>query len=111
MDSTNLHFALLLSITLCSFTLSAQHRILSQISAPPSLAPSSLLPVFSVLSYGAVGDGVADDTQSFKMAWDAACQAEDPAVILVPRHYSFMIQSAIFSGPCRNELTFQVTIY
>ncbi|XP_057778836.1 polygalacturonase At1g48100-like isoform X2 [Salvia miltiorrhiza] len=115
-----LHFPLFLflAITLHSFTLSAQHRILvSQISASPSPAPQlpppligvmSPSPLFSVLSYGAVGNGVADDTQPFKMAWDAACQANDPAVIFVPMHYTFMIQSTIFSGPCKSELIFRI---
>ncbi|KAK4491339.1 hypothetical protein RD792_002075 [Penstemon davidsonii] len=93
------------------------YHVLSQISATPSPAP---LPshepaapsdqnssVFSVLSYGAVGDGVTDDTQAFKMAWDSACQA-DSATILVPKHYTFMIQSTIFTGPCKNQILFQI---
>ncbi|KAK4491338.1 hypothetical protein RD792_002074 [Penstemon davidsonii] len=91
--------------------------LLSQISATPSPAPLPLIEpaapsdqnssVFSVLSYGAVGDGVTDDTKAFKMAWDASCQA-DSATILVPKHYTFMIQSTIFTGPCKNRILFQI---
>ncbi|KAL2513940.1 polygalacturonase-like [Forsythia ovata] len=80
-------------------------------SAAPASQPATLsasAAVFSVLSYGAVGDGLTDDTQAFKMAWDAACQIES-AIFLVPKHYSFMIQSTIFTGPCKNGLIFQVT--
>lgn len=126
------YFVLLFTIPLCFFALSVKcrpfehsklphYRILSQISESPSPAPEGSEPssnqnssdsasIFNVLSYGAAGDGVADDTQAFKMAWDAACQADDSAVFLVPKHYTFMIQSAILTGPCKNGLVFQVMV-
>lgn len=92
--------------------------LVSQISIPPSPAPEAAFPsppvsssdsaaIFNVLSFGAVGNGDTDDTQAFKMAWDAACQVES-AVLLVPNQYSFMLQSTIFTGPCKNGLVFQV---
>lgn len=95
---------------------------ISQISQPPSGAPApgpSYQPpkvepiintgVFDVRKFGAVGDGMTDDTDAFKTAWDAACQFES-GVILVPNGYSFMIQSTIFTGPCKGGLVFQVDI-
>ncbi|XP_059648398.1 polygalacturonase At1g48100 [Cornus florida] len=119
MDSSR-NFILFFSIFLCFFFLPIQGRLraLSQISLPPSPAPEASLPgsngnspnspvVFNVLSFGAVGDGVTDDTQAFKMAWDAACQVE-LAIVLAPRSYSFMIQSTIFTGPCKSGLVFQL---
>ena len=48
------------------------------------------------------------------MAWDTACQRNDDdnnddyGVILVPYGFSFMIQSTIFTGPCKNGVVFQV---
>ncbi|CAM8920978.1 unnamed protein product [Rhodiola kirilowii] len=92
---------------------------LSQISLPPSPAhepsvyPSDIrskpnVTCFNVKSFGAVGDGVSDDTQAFKMAWDAACQAVLSSSLIVPRGSSFMIQSTIFTGPCRNSITLQI---
>ncbi|CAM8920994.1 unnamed protein product [Rhodiola kirilowii] len=93
---------------------------LSQISLPPSPAhepsvyPSDIrskpnvTACFNVKSFGAVGDGVSDDTQAFKMAWDAACQAVLSSSLIVPRGSSFMIQSTIFTGPCRNSITLQI---
>ncbi|KAL4603893.1 hypothetical protein ACB092_10G156000 [Castanea dentata] len=91
---------------------------LSHISQPPSPAPAPSDPsndgnshdytgLFDVRNFGAVGDGVADDTEAFKMAWDTACQS-DSAVILVPYGFSFMIQSTIFTGPCQAGLVFQI---
>lgn len=93
-------------------------RFLSEISIPPSPSPEAQPPnsaaaaatVFNVLSYGAVGDGVTDDTQAFKMAWDSACHSEEPSIFLVPNRYLFMIKSTIFTGPCRNEIVFKVII-
>lgn len=62
--------------------------------------------VFDIRNFGAIGDGETDDTDAFKMAWDAACQANS-AVILVP-YGQFMIQSTIFTGPCQGGLVLQV---
>lgn len=65
--------------------------------------------VFNAVSFGAVGDGVTDDTQAVKKAWDAACQSHTSAVLLLPQKYCFIIQTSIFSGPCQNDqLIFQV---
>ncbi|KAM3323625.1 polygalacturonase isoform X1 [Capsicum chacoense] len=89
-----------------------QHKHNSHVSYPPSISPEpSDSPVdigfYDVRSFGAQGDGIADDTEAFKAAWDAACQVES-AVIHVPVGYSFMIQSTIFTGPCQNGLLFQL---
>ncbi|KAJ0979990.1 hypothetical protein J5N97_015464 [Dioscorea zingiberensis] len=74
----------------------------------PAASPISIsIHVFNVRSFGAVGDGVSDDTEAFKTAWDSACEA-GPAVILAPKGYSFMIQSTIFTGPCQSSIVFQV---
>ncbi|KAG6534705.1 polygalacturonase At1g48100-like [Zingiber officinale] len=80
------------------------------IALPPAPAPVPLtkLGVHSVMSFGAVGDGVSDDTEAFKSAWDSACEEEEPGVIVAPRGYSFKIRSIIFAGPCRNGLVLQV---
>lgn len=98
-----------------------QHKS-SSIALPPS--PDSHIPddlspsispapspfsdnIFNVRSFGAVGDGVADDTEAFKTAWVSACEAS-PAVVLVPAGFTFMIQSIIFTGPCQNGIVLQV---
>ncbi|KAK1292757.1 Polygalacturonase [Acorus calamus] len=62
--------------------------------------------VFDVLSFGAVGDGFADDTQAFKSAWLSACEVQS-ATLLVPANHTFMIQPTIFLGPCEAGLVFQ----
>lgn len=94
---------------------------LSPISLPPSPAPTAAVSpssnansamgttVFNVISFGAIGNGVTDDTKAFKMAWDSACQTEN-SEILVPKGHSFMLQSAIFTGPCKSGLKMQVII-
>ncbi|KAK8515327.1 hypothetical protein V6N12_075372 [Hibiscus sabdariffa] len=90
-----------------------QFRIVSHVSIPPSPAPEASVAgprysIFNVLDFGAIGDGVIDDTQAFKQAWDMACQIES-VVTLVPDGYSFMLQSTIFAGPCKTVgLVFQV---
>ncbi|KAJ1425621.1 Pectin lyase fold/virulence factor [Sesbania bispinosa] len=65
--------------------------------------------LFDVRTFGAIGDGITDDTESFKMAWDTACQSESPVnVILIPHGFSFIIQSTIFTGPCQGGLVLKV---
>ncbi|KAJ4822332.1 hypothetical protein Tsubulata_013477 [Turnera subulata] len=73
-------------------------------SPSPALSPSR---VFNVLSFGAIGDGVTDDTQAFKLAWDTACQSEQ-AVLLAPVGYSFLILPTIFTGPCQSGFVLQI---
>ncbi|KAI4344732.1 hypothetical protein L6164_011924 [Bauhinia variegata] len=63
--------------------------------------------VFDVTSFGAVGDGVADDTPAFRAAWKEACAVES-GVVLAPENYCFKITSTIFSGPCKRGLVLQV---
>lgn len=75
--------------------------------ANPPKDDDSKAGVFDVRKFGAVGDGITDDTEAFKMAWDTACQ-NDSAVILVPYGFTFMIQSTIFTGPCQGRLVFQI---
>ncbi|CAN1353124.1 Polygalacturonase At1g48100 [Linum perenne] len=81
---------------------------------PPSLAPAPAPAsayddgqgVLDVRRFGAIGDGVTDDTIAFKMAWDAACQVGS-SVIRVPKGFTFMIQPTIFTGPCQSGVIFQ----
>lgn len=93
----------------------------SQISLPPSPPPEASPPpdydddhVFDVRAFGAVGDGIADDTEAFKAAWDAACTSStqladlSSAIVMLPSGYSFMIQSTIFTGPCQTAIVVQV---
>lgn len=74
----------------------------------PVYAPSGF---FDVRSFGAVGDGVVDDTEAFKAAWDAACSSADNSALLAPSGHTFMVQSTIFTGPCQSELVFQVLLF
>lgn len=71
----------------------------------PGDSPSDC--IFDVTSFGAVGDGSADDTAAFRAAWKAACAVEN-GVVLAPENYCFKITSTIFSGPCKPGLVFQV---
>ncbi|KAG6504486.1 probable polygalacturonase At1g80170 [Zingiber officinale] len=62
----------------------------------------------NVDSFGAVGDGVADDTQAFQNAWDEACSLKD-AVFLVPENRRYKVNATKFVGPCERNLIIQVS--
>ncbi|CAK9310202.1 unnamed protein product, partial [Citrullus colocynthis] len=132
MSSFVLSFAIWFSFIYCLLSSSSQarwhhhakqkhyhHHKHSYISHPPSASPSpsdspddgdyiNEMNIFDVRAFGAIGDGVVDDTEAFKMAWDTACQSDDSAIMLVPYGFSFMIQSTIFTGPCYGHLMLRV---
>ncbi|KAK7269573.1 hypothetical protein RIF29_22305 [Crotalaria pallida] len=87
------------------------------IAIPPAEAPSPSSNenytnepgFYDVRAFGAIGDGISDDTEPFKMAWDTACQSESEVnVILVPRGLSFVVHPTIFTGPCHGSLVLRV---
>uniref|UniRef100_A0A0A9DJS6 Polygalacturonase n=1 Tax=Arundo donax TaxID=35708 RepID=A0A0A9DJS6_ARUDO len=54
--------------------------------------------------FGAVGDGIANDTQAFLDAWTAACTSAEPAVLAVPPGNAYRIWPVQLYGPCRKKL-------
>ncbi|KAL2493456.1 putative polygalacturonase [Abeliophyllum distichum] len=59
---------------------------------------------FNVMSYGAIGNGRADDSQAFVKAWKAVCEAKSTTPILyIPPKKTFMLKPLTFSGPCKSS--------
>ncbi|MCL7030971.1 hypothetical protein MKW94_019553 [Papaver nudicaule] len=57
---------------------------------------------FNVMKFGAVGDGIRDDTQAFVKAWAATCGvAKGIPKMLVPRRRTFLVRPTDFAGPCK----------
>uniref|UniRef100_A0ACD5TE85 Uncharacterized protein n=1 Tax=Avena sativa TaxID=4498 RepID=A0ACD5TE85_AVESA len=54
--------------------------------------------------FGAVGDGIANDTQALVHAWKAACSTGDKTYLNVPAGKSYQIWPVTLSGPCRDEI-------
>ncbi|XP_010544140.1 PREDICTED: polygalacturonase At1g48100 [Tarenaya hassleriana] len=77
---------------------------------PVPVSHDGYIVFFDVTSFGAVGDCVADDTSAFKMAWDSACERSSPelSVVLVPYSFCFLVNPAIFNGPCNSQLVLQI---
>ncbi|XP_057812613.2 polygalacturonase At1g48100-like [Cryptomeria japonica] len=63
--------------------------------------------VVDVTTFGAKGDGVADDTKAFLRAWEAACN-KDSATLHIPVDHRFLVGPLTFSGPCKSNIVFQV---
>ncbi|XP_044480683.1 probable polygalacturonase At1g80170 [Mangifera indica] len=61
----------------------------------------------NVDSFGAVGDGVADDTQAFRNAWNTACSTPH-SVFLVPSGCRYLVNATRFQGPCADRLIIQI---
>jgi polygalacturonase len=58
--------------------------------------------------FGAAGDGVTDDTDALKTAWDTACQADGEGVVVAAAGHSFLVHTTTFTGPCQGSVTLQV---
>ncbi|KAK1268858.1 putative polygalacturonase [Acorus gramineus] len=62
----------------------------------------------SVDGFGAVGDGVTNDTQAFVDAWNKACSMKN-AVFLVPEGGRYLVKAVRFNGPCADNLIIQIS--
>ncbi|KAF3944821.1 hypothetical protein CMV_028750 [Castanea mollissima] len=61
----------------------------------------------NVDSFGALGDGVSDDTQAFVEAWAIACKTPQ-SVFLVPIGRHYLVNATKFNGPCSDKLVIQI---
>ncbi|XP_058226738.1 probable polygalacturonase At1g80170 isoform X2 [Rhododendron vialii] len=66
---------------------------------------------FNVLDYGAIGDGIIDDTLAFEMTWESTCNAEtDNAEMIVPKGKTFLVHTLVFDGPCNpTKISFSIS--
>ncbi|KAJ3685923.1 hypothetical protein LUZ61_015087 [Rhynchospora tenuis] len=63
--------------------------------------------IFNIISFGAVGNGIADDSQALLSAWRAAC-AVPRATLLVPSDFRFLVSPVTLQGPCNSKLVLQI---
>ncbi|OVA20758.1 Glycoside hydrolase [Macleaya cordata] len=79
--------------------------------APPPPSPYEPYPkqsiIFDVLSFGAKGDGIADDSKAFQDAWKAACKVAG-AIVEIPSEFKFLINPITLQGPCMPHLVLQI---
>ncbi|XP_010654779.1 probable polygalacturonase At3g15720 [Vitis vinifera] len=77
--------------------------ILSMASSGSSnVALNGRTTTFNVLDFGAIGDGVTDDSQAFLKAWNAVCTARTTsAMLIIQRKKTFLLSPTVFSGPCK----------
>ncbi|KAJ6374412.1 hypothetical protein OIU78_030016 [Salix suchowensis] len=84
--------------------------LVSILGAATSTPSRSCNQVYSVIDYGAVGDGDTDDTQAFKDAWKDVCKSSSCSpIIQVPGGKTFLLQPLTFNGECKpDQIIFQV---
>ncbi|XP_074581016.1 polygalacturonase-like [Curcuma longa] len=67
-----------------------------------SFVAGTLSATYSVIDYGAKGDGITNDTQAFQNAWSAVCfNSTEPSIMLVPAGKVYLLGLAKFRGPCK----------
>ncbi|KAH9627203.1 hypothetical protein KSS87_020749 [Heliosperma pusillum] len=63
--------------------------------------------IVNVNSFGAIGDGISDDTQAFSKAWNKACSTRK-SMLLVPKGRRYLVNATIFNGPCVDKLIVKI---
>ncbi|CAN6876088.1 unnamed protein product [Brassica oleracea] len=76
-------------------------------SPAPAPYPSTHDGVFDILSFGAKGDGISDDSKALIGAWKAACRVAGGKVE-IPAGKEFMVKAVTLQGPCKEETVVQI---
>ncbi|XP_027362829.1 polygalacturonase At1g48100 [Abrus precatorius] len=82
-------------------------------SHPPCPAPAPLPhygpqgKTFDILSFGAKGNGIVDDSEALLAAWKGACNVPG-ATVKIPAQFKFLIKPITLQGPCMPDLTLQI---
>ncbi|CDP20789.1 unnamed protein product [Coffea canephora] len=76
-----------------------------------SYPDGGLAAVFNVTGFGAIGDGIHDDTEAFSQAWEAACSnGGGSSSVIVPAGRTFLLSPVNFEGPCySSNVHFQIS--
>ncbi|KAL5730764.1 galacturonan 1,4-alpha-galacturonidase [Ranunculus cassubicifolius] len=64
--------------------------------------------VFSVMNFGAKGDGKTDDAKALLAAWTQACGTTTKSKVLIPKGVFLARGAVIFKGPCESQIEFQL---
>ncbi|KAJ8759016.1 hypothetical protein K2173_003254 [Erythroxylum novogranatense] len=73
----------------------------------PAVAPVPTTRIFNVLSFGAKGSGISDDSEALLATWKAACKVSG-ATLQIPAEFKFLIKPITLQGPCMPHLTLQI---
>ncbi|QHO11463.1 Polygalacturonase [Arachis hypogaea] len=76
-------------------------------SPSPSPSPPMSTNTFDIMSFGAKGNGISDDSQALVVAWRSACKVGG-ATVLVPSKLKFLLKPLTLQGPCMPDLTLQI---
>ncbi|KAL3819253.1 hypothetical protein ACJIZ3_005158 [Penstemon smallii] len=63
--------------------------------------------VFNILTFGAKGNGVSDDSKALLGAWNSACKVTR-ATVEIPSGIKFLIKPITLQGPCMPNLILQI---
>ncbi|CAL0311886.1 unnamed protein product [Lupinus luteus] len=69
--------------------------------------PPTQMGTFDVMSFGAKGNGISDDSMALRAAWNGACKVAG-ATVKVPAKHKFLIMPITLQGPCLPGLTLQI---
>ncbi|KAM7274176.1 hypothetical protein ACFE04_028840 [Oxalis oulophora] len=66
------------------------------------IATSCYSQTYNVNDFGAVGNGIADDSKAFLRTWEAACGANSKlSNMFIPQGKKYLLYPTLFKGPCK----------
>lgn len=65
--------------------------------------------VLHLHDFGAKGDGITNDTQAIKDAWEAACSFSSRTTIVIPAGYTYLVHPIDFAGSCKSKVTLTIS--
>ncbi|KAL5698063.1 galacturonan 1,4-alpha-galacturonidase [Ranunculus cassubicifolius] len=65
--------------------------------------------IINVNDFGAIGNGLNNDTQAFRDAWAVACSYPSRSRIEIPYGNTYLVGPIDFAGPCRSKVTLRVS--
>ncbi|KAF3453365.1 hypothetical protein FNV43_RR03805 [Rhamnella rubrinervis] len=73
----------------------------------PTITKVKACKVFNVFDYGAVGDGLTDDSKAISNAWHEACHKSKSSQILIPQG-KYLINPIVLKGPCKGHINMTI---
>ncbi|GAV66002.1 Glyco_hydro_28 domain-containing protein [Cephalotus follicularis] len=77
-------------------------------SGSPRIRPRSKRVLF-IGEFGAKGDGLSNDTEALRNAWEIACSYSARPRIEIPAGYTSLIYPISFAGPCKSKVTLRIS--
>uniref|UniRef100_A0A7C9FCE9 endo-polygalacturonase n=1 Tax=Opuntia streptacantha TaxID=393608 RepID=A0A7C9FCE9_OPUST len=102
-----LKLAIIINIILHYTSTVAFESLLQLPASGSSLNRPSRIRVLHLNAFGAVGNGLHDDTEALKSAWELACSLSQRSLIVIPKGFTYLVRPTDFAR-CKSQVTLRI---